>query len=889
MAREVILIVDDNRQISDFLAGTMLPALGFETMVAYDARSAIRIVKKSHDHIDLMLLDLQLPDITGLDLLRKLADDGYHIPAILITGHGSEEVAVDAFRLGVQDYLGKPIDEDDLKRAIERALSRARLEREKAALTAQLEEEVSWLTALSKVGQSVTSSLDLSDVLRRIVEAGVFLTKAEEGFLALLYQGSGQLYLRAVKNLDENVAKTLHLPVNDTLVGRVIQTKRPLRAAQPTAQGPLKVTTGYLVHSLLHVPILSKGEALGVLSVTNRRIRHSFKERDEQVLCSLADYAAVALENVNLYQQAKQEIAERQRVEVALRESEERYALAVRAANDGLFDWNLKTSQIYFSPRWKEMLGYQDSEISDSPMEWLQRVHPDDIGALKMGLTAHIKGLSPLFESEYRIRHQDGSYHWMLSRGLAVFDQDGTALRLAGSQTDITARKQAEVKLLHDALYDSLSGLPNRVLFMDRLRRAVDRSRKRHDYQYAVLFMDLDRFKDINDSLGHVVGDQFLVGTARLLEKVLRPTDTVARLGGDEFVILLEDIKDISDATHIADRVQQKLMTIPALPEHTLFTTASIGIVLGLSSYTQPEDVLRDADIAMYRAKENGRARYEIFDTAMRDRLMQRLELETELQHAIDNNELLIHYQPILTLDSGRLAGFEALVRWQHPKRGLLLPSEFIPMAEDNGLIITIDRWVIRESCRCVVEWQRQYPGESPISANVNISGRQIAQTDFTDFIAQTLEETGIKANCLHLEIAESAIMESWENTEIFLSKLNELGVYLQIDDFGKCYTSLNYLVHYSVDALKIDPAFIQQITEEDSSLNIVQAIIRLTHGLGLSAVAEGVETQGQLSKLSAMQCEYAQGQLISAPLDGEKVAELLAKIDQGKGLLQIS
>jgi PAS domain S-box-containing protein len=328
---------------------------------------------------------------------------------------------------------------------------------------------VAWLTPLSEVGKSVTSTLNLGEVLVRIVEAGVSLTRAEEGFLALLDKESGLLYLRAVKNMDEDSIETMRIPIADSLVGQVMQSKKPLRAIQPSLRAPLKVSTGYLVHSLLHVPILSKGVPLGVLSVTNRKNDTPFKEKDEIVLSSLADYAAVALDNADLYQQARQEISERQRVEDALRESEERYALAVRAANDGLWDWNLKTSQIYYSPRWKHMLGFSNEEIGDSPNEWLTRVHPDDIQQLKTNIAAHIKGLSAHFECEYRIQHSNGSYRWMLSRCMAVITADKVPIRLAGSQTDITLRKQAEIKLQHDAFHDSLTELPNRALFIDRL------------------------------------------------------------------------------------------------------------------------------------------------------------------------------------------------------------------------------------------------------------------------------------------------------------------------------------------------------------------------------------------------------------------------------------
>jgi diguanylate cyclase (GGDEF)-like protein/PAS domain S-box-containing protein len=878
MSHEIVLVVDDNRQISDFLAETVLPGMGYDVLVARDANSAIKLVKEHKANFDLMLLDLQLPDLTGLDLLRRLAKDGYRIPTILMTGHGSEQVAAEAFRLGVHDYLSKPLDENLLTEAITRSLSESRLQREKAVLNSQLQDQVAWLTSLSKVGQSVTSTLELGEVLVRIVEAGVSLTNAEEGFLALLEKETGLLYLRAVKNMDEDSIKTLRIPIADSLVGQVIKSKRPLRAVEPSMKAPLKVSTGYLVHSLLHVPILSKGEPLGVLSVTNRKNDIPFKENDEVVLSSLAAYAAVALENADLYQQARQEITERQRIESALRESEERYALAVRAANDGLWDWNLKKGQIYYSPRWKQMLGYSDEEISANPNEWFNRVHPDDLAQLRNNISVHIKGLSAHFECEYRIQHSNGTYRWMLSRGMAVIGADKAALRLAGSQTDITLRKQAETKLLHDAFHDSLTELPNRALFIDRLKHVIERSKRDNSNIYAVIFLDLDRFKDVNDSLGHLTGDQLLVATAHLLKSILRPMDTVARLGGDEFVILLEDIRDVSDVTRVSERIQKKLMQAALLPNHTIFMSASMGIVLSTTGYNRPEDVLRDADTAMYRAKENGRSRYEIFDSAMRDQIMLRLEIESALRKAIEKEELDVFYQPVVDVKIGRIVWFEALVRWKHAERGLLPPSEFVPLADETGQIIQLDRLVMRKAAAQLVEWQKEFVTDPPIGVSVNISGKHITQPDFVEYIVETLEQTGLNPASLNLEITENAVMGNFEIILDVLDRLKAHGIQVQIDDFGVGYSSLNYLSHAAIKVLKIDRSFISKILKDPNYLKIVQAIIKLTHGLSLTVVAEGVETKEQLAQLSKLECEYIQGKLISMPADIQKITALLQK-----------
>lgn len=881
MSDDPILVVDDNLKIANFLSQQLLPSLGFKTMVAHDGRTALEHIRKHS--FSLMILDLQLPDTTGFEVLRKQKREGYSIPTILVTAEGSEHIAAEAFRLGVEDYLSKPIDEESLSAAINRALAESRLRREKARLTNLLKEQVTWLTVLAKVGQSVTSTLELDEVLRRIVEAAVHLTKAEEGFLALLDPDSDQLYLRAIKNIDEEKSKNIRLPVTDSIIGSVVTSQRPFRISKNQESKTIKVSTGYLVQSIIHVPILSKGNTLGVLTVDNQIKAQSFTEKDEALLMSLADYAAVAIENAKLFEQAQQEIAERSRVEAALRESEERYVLAVRGANDGIWDWNLSSNKIYFSPRWKSMLGYSEEEISDSPEEWFSRVHPEDVERLRLEISSHLKGMTSHFENEHRMRHKDGSYRWILTRGLSVWDGEGYAYRMAGSQSDITDRKIAEEKLLHDAFYDVLTGLPNRALFMDRLKSAIERARRRSDYLFAVLFLDLDRFKDINDSLGHMAGDQLLISSANLLRTGLRSSDTIARLGGDEFVILLEDIREPDDAIRIANWIQEKLSTSFHLGEHNVYITISIGIILNTQNYHRAEDVLRDADIAMYVAKAQGKARYEVFVPEMRQRIMDRVALENDLRLAIDRGELQVYYQPIVSLTNSRMIGLEALVRWQHPERGLLQPVDFIPLAEETGLIIPIDRWVMLRACSQLQEWQAQVPTDPPLSISVNLSGKEIGQHDLIEYVQQVLKETNLEPWQLKLEITESAIMENNELTKKILSQLQGLGVQVQIDDFGTGYSSLGYLQNFPVNALKIDRAFVGRLGDNGNSSDIVQTVVILAHDLGMETVAEGVETIGQMDRLKALGCEYGQGYYVSKPLETKHIWELLHEIQKGK------
>ncbi len=443
---------------------------------------------------------------------------------------------------------------------------------------------------------------------------------------------------------------------------------------------------------------------------------------------------------------------------------------------------------------------------------------------------------------------------------------------------DVTERKQAEEQLLYNAFHDSLTGLPNRALFMERLGYVVE-SGKRHKAQlFAVLFIDLDRFKIINDSLGHTLGDQLLIGIASRLKACLRPTDTIARLGGDEFTILLEDIKDISDAVHIADRIQAQLKRHFDLGGQEVFTTASIGIALSARNYEQPEALLRDADIAMYRAKALGKARFEVFNLDMHTRAVAMLQLETDLRLAIEREEFQVHYQPIVSLKTGTITGFEALVRWQHPERDLIAPAEFIPLAEETGLIVPLGYWVLREACHQIKLWQTQYPSSSPLTVSVNISGKQFSEPDLIPQIRQILQNTKLNPQSLRLEITESVLMENTDVVSILL-QLKAMNIQLYMDDFGTGYSSLSYLHRFPIDTLKIDRSFISTMDIDSKNSKIVQTIIMLAHNLDMDVIAEGIETEEQQAKLKNLECAYGQGYFFSPPLAAKAAEVLIAKL----------
>ncbi|HEW80769.1 MAG TPA: EAL domain-containing protein [Nitrospirae bacterium] len=432
-----------------------------------------------------------------------------------------------------------------------------------------------------------------------------------------------------------------------------------------------------------------------------------------------------------------------------------------------------------------------------------------------------------------------------------------------------------EEQLIFDALHDALTGLPNRVLFMDRLTHAVDREKRKSNELFAVIFLDMDRFKVLNDSLGHTAGDKLLVAISQRLKEGLRPGDTIARLGGDEFAILLEDLKDVKEAIQISERVLEKLRLTFDLDGQEIFATASLGIALSSKEYENPEYLLRDADIAMYQAKANGCNRYEVFDNSMYDNAVARLQLETDLRQAMNQEEFRLHYQPIISMKTGKITGVEGLIRWQHPLKGLINPDEFIPTAEETGLIVTIGEWVISEAAHQLSRWQKIFPFDPPLTVSVNISSKQLLPT-LVKHIKDVLGKTGLDPGSLILEITESILMESAEMVAPLLLQLKGLGVKLYIDDFGTGYSSLSYLHGFPVDVLKIDRSFIARIGSNGDNLEIVKAIVTLAHSLDMKVIAEGVETEEQLEKLKKLGCEYIQGFFYSKPLEMKMFEDLL-------------
>ena len=578
------------------------------------------------------------------------------------------------------------------------------------------------------------------------------------------------------------------------------------------------------------------------------------------------------------------DITEKHLSERALKASEERYALAARASNDGLWDWNLRTKQIYFSPRWKFLLGYEEHALSNSPDEWFKRVHPDYLEELSRLITSAIQDSSTHFEFSYPMKHQDGSYRWMLCRGIAVPDEEGEIYRLTGSQTDITKSRQALEQLRHDALHDKLTGLPNRSYFLEELQKSWQMSRSYQEHQFAVMFLDLDRFKYINDSLGHQVGDDLLLEFTRRLQTCLSSQHLLARLGGDEFTILVRQINQLDDAIKLAISILKQLQLPFYLEKQEIFISSSIGIVMSNERYEHVEDMVRDADTAMYQAKASGKGRYQVFEPNMHQQAKTILGMENDLRRALDKSELVVFYQPIVKLHSRKIAGFEALVRWQHPQKGMISPTDFIPIAEETGLIVPLGWYILEIACEQMHQWQQKYRVASSMSISVNLSPLQLEQFGNQDkcyLVSQILQKTGLNPKFLSLEITEGTVIGNMEEVIPLLEKLKELGLKLSMDDFGTGYSSLSYLHRLPVDTLKIDRSFVDKMILGGNHLEMVNTMIILAEKIKMRVIAEGIETMEQVTMLEELNCAYGQGYLFSKPINREGVEVLLDTMEQ--------
>ncbi|MDJ0556805.1 MAG: EAL domain-containing protein [Microcoleaceae cyanobacterium MO_207.B10] len=580
--------------------------------------------------------------------------------------------------------------------------------------------------------------------------------------------------------------------------------------------------------------------------------------------------AKEAVEQKKLAQQAQAELLKQE----TLRESEKRFRALIENSTDIIMILNIDGEVIYASPSANKYL-YNFSENN------LNRTIFKIVNASDRQLIKHTlqKLINNSLDKEYikELKLKNNQQNWQVFETIftnLVFDShiEGIVVNCH----NITDRKIAEEKLLYDAFHDSLTKLPNRALFMDRLSHAFARYKRHSQEHFAVIFIDLDRFKVVNDSLGHLAGDKLILEVANRLKKDMRYDDTIARMGGDEFAILLEYVKSEENSQYVAERIQ-KLLQLPfTINNQEVYTSASIGIALANKDYKYPEDILRDADTALYRAKTLGKARQEVFDISMYADNLAQLKLEIDLRQALKKNELELYYQPIIDLKTGLISGFEALLRWKHPERGIVSPVDFIPISEETGLIIPIGWWTLQQACQQTYHWQQQFP-HYHLTMSVNLSGRQFSQDELVNQVQEILSLTNLDPHNLKLEITETTIMENEAIVMNILSNLKRLNVQLNIDDFGTGYSSLSRLQNFPIDTLKIDRSFVMRMDKESENLEITKAILSMASSLGIDVIAEGVETAEQLSLLRNLECKYGQGYFFSKPVDSEKATNLIA------------
>lgn len=568
-------------------------------------------------------------------------------------------------------------------------------------------------------------------------------------------------------------------------------------------------------------------------------------------------------------------LREKKNLQQALVQQTVRSTLLKEGAADGLWEWDYVADRVELSPRCHEILGFAHSSTLSSP-DWFDFVYPEDLPKVTSALQRHLESNATAWECQFRVRHRTGGCRWVHCRGVSHRDPAGQVIRLAGSWTDITKQKLIEEQLLHDAYHDALTGLPNRVILIDLLQRALARTWRNSAYRFALMILDLDRFKVVNDSAGPEAGDQLLVAAARRLRTCLRPADTIVRLGGDEFAILVEDFRSLADLTAICDRIHEEFQLPFRTSSDELFTSASIGVALSGPGHHSPEDVLRDADTAMNWAKNNGRARTEVFNEMMRNNAVSLMRMETQLRLAVARNDFRLHYQPIVCLKTGDIVAFEALIRWHHPEFGEVPPSDFIPLAEENGLIVAIGKWVLHEACRQTRDWQAKF-GNRRLSISVNLSSRQFSQPDLLEQIDYICADTGIAKRTLRLEITESVMMENAVAAGGILNELRRRDIELHVDDFGTGYSSLATLPTYPVDTLKMDRSFVDRMGTDGTNTEIVRTIVALGANLRMQVTAEGIETAEQLAILRRLRCGHGQGYYFSRAVEPSIAEQMLA------------
>lgn len=842
-----ILIADDTLESLRLLSDT-LSTHGYEVRIVTNGKMALTSARSVHP--DLILLDIKMPDLSGYEVCQQLkADDQTQdIPIIFISALHEPFDKVEAFKVGGVDYITKPFHIDEVLARIQNQLALRFSLAHIHQLNVDLEQRVQERTAqLERVNQSLQQEI----IERRQVEQS--LRDSEANF----------------RQISEHIQEVFWLQEYNPLL------------AQPTAlvyvSSAYETIWGRTCESLYANP----REWLAAIHDDDRqRVEMAFIHQagqgayDEEYRVFRPDgsirwirdrgfpiYHANGI--VHRIAGIAEDITERKQAEL---ERDRFFNLSL----DLLFIANDQGKFKRLNPAWEALLGYSDRDLLDQSFWHL--IHPED-----QPIVQHTQQMLNQGEDvntvEMRCRCKDGSYLWIAWNAVPFLQEN----LIYGAGRNISQRKESEARLVHETLHDSLTGLANRTCFMERLERAIKKSHRESDRCFAVLFIDLDDFKRINDTLGHVLGDQLLIQISRILKGAVREVDSVARLGGDEFTILLEEVQNLKEVLNIAERIQEKLKPPFQLHYHEIFTSASIGIVFSTPHYQNVAEIVRDADIAMYRAKANGKGCYEVFDQGMYAQTLYQVELENHLRYAIANQELQLHYQPIVRLQGDRtLSGFEVLVRWLHSQKGMIPASEFIPIAESTGLINAIGEWVFREACVQLQHWRSVYPDFKNLYFSINISGRQLREPSLLNTLDRTLADIPIPPHCLKLEITESSLIENTKIAAQILQNIQQRGIQISLDDFGTGFSSLRYLHQFPIDIIKIDRSFVETVQQGTRERNIIHSIVTLARALGFTTVAEGIETQQQLEQLQSLECELGQGYFFSRPLSHQELDEFL-------------
>jgi diguanylate cyclase (GGDEF)-like protein/PAS domain S-box-containing protein len=842
-----ILIADDTLDSLRLLSDT-LSTHGYDVRIVTNGKMALTSARAAHP--DLILLDIKMPDVSGYDVCQQLKADAQtqDIPIIFISALHEPFDKVKAFKVGGVDYITKPFHIDEILARIQNQLALRFSLAHIHQLNVNLEQRVQERTAqLERVNQSLQQEI----IERRQVEQS--LRDSEAKF----------------RQISEHIQEVFWLQEYD-----------PIRA-QPTAlvyvSSAYETIWGRTCESLYANP----WEWLAAIHEDDRqRVEQAFIQQagqgvyDEEYRVVRSDGSIrwirdrgfpISHPGGSVYRIAgiAEDITDRKQAEL---ERDRFFNLSL----DLLFIANDQGIFKRLNPAWGDLLGYSDQDLLDCCFWHL--IHPED-----QAIVQHTQHLLTQGEdvntAEMRCRCKDGSYLWIAWNAVPFVQEN----LIYGAGRNISQRKESEARLVHETLHDSLTGLANRTCFMERLEQAIKKSHRESDKWFAVLFIDLDDFKRINDTLGHGIGDQLLIQISRLLKGAVREVDSVARLGGDEFTILLEEVQTLKEVLNIAERIQETLKPPFQLNHHEIFTSASIGIVFSTPSYQNVAEVVRDADIAMYRAKANGKGCYEVFDQGMYAQTLYQVELENRLRYAIANQELQLYYQPIVRLQGDSiLEGFEVLLRWLHPQKGLISAGEFIPIAESTGLINAIGEWVLKEACIQLQYWRSVYPDFKNLYFSINISGRQLREPSLINTLDRTLADTHIPPHCLKLEITESSLIENTQIATQILHGIQQRGIQISLDDFGTGFSSLRYLHQFPINIIKIDRSFVETVQQGTRERSIVHSIITLARALGFTTVAEGIETQHQLEQLQSLECELGQGYFFSRPLAHQELNEFL-------------